>query len=303
MKQIKRCRILAEKIAAVLREGLDISPQVLHYIDSTFSTPGMAELHGIINDESDSERDCLVELVFFPDEAVQIQMEDLLENLDFEPADEPVAADCLIRLRPGTCISFPDNRGSLELVMPESAAGQFIVRLKISKKLDRRLIEAIGTFVSEKHRTRCKVKVRNSRFEGSENNISFLCRFFEKVAAEGDDFFKTLEFMLNFFDEVPNDGELFTALMRRKRFYLRNLQKAEKFEDQMEEKNMETLMVQGMRIPYINKAEARKKIGIIDSIGLAVFGKTDYVGQAVGSMSVDISQSQQDVQKMMQLLS
>ena len=36
---------------------------------------------------------------------------------------------------------------------------------------------------------------------------------------------------------------------------------------------------------------------------LAVFGKTDYVSQAVGSMSVDISQSQQDVQKMMQLLS
>ncbi|MBC8393303.1 MAG: hypothetical protein H8E17_12150, partial [Deltaproteobacteria bacterium] len=71
MKQIKRCRILAEKIAAVLREGLDISPQVLHYIDSTFSTPGMAELHEIINDESDPERDCLVELIFFPDEAVQ----------------------------------------------------------------------------------------------------------------------------------------------------------------------------------------------------------------------------------------
>jgi len=213
-----------------------------------------------------------------------------------------VAADCLIRLRPGACISFPDNRGSLELVMPESAAGQFIARLMISKKLDGRLIEAIGDFVCEKHRNRCKVKVRNSRFEGSENNISFLCRFFEKVAAEGSDFFETLEFMLNFFDEAPNDGELFASLMRRKRFYLRNLQKAEK-EGQTVGKNMETLMVQGMRVPYINKAEARKKIGIIDSIGLAVFGKTDYVGQAVGSMNVDISQSQQDVKKIMQLLS
>ena len=303
MKQIKRCRILAEKIAAVLREGLDISPQVLHYIDSTFSTPGMAELHEIINDESDPERDCLVELIFFPDEAVQIQMEDLLDKLDFEPADEPVAADSLIRLKPGACISFPDNRGSLELVMPEFAAGPFIERLKISKKPDRRLIEAIGTFVSEKHRNRCKVKLRNSRFEGAENNIYFLSRFFEKVAAEGGDFFETLEFMLNFFDEAPNDGELFTALMRRKRFYLRNLHKAEKFEGRMEGKNMETLMVQGMRVPYVNKAEAIKKIGMIDSIGLAVFGKTDYVGQAVGSVNVDISQSQQDVQKMMQLLS
>jgi hypothetical protein len=302
-KPPERCRILAEKIAAILREGLDLSPQTLHYIDSTFSAPSTEEMLKIINDESDSESDSLVELIFFPDEDLQIALEKFLEHVEFKPEDEAIAADCLARLKPHTRIFFPDDRRTLELSMPESSAGQLVARLKISKKLDPRLIEIIGRSVAEIDRDRFKVWLRNSRFTGSESNVSFLCRFFEQWPAQREGFFQALEFILNFLDEVPEDTDLFVALMRKKRFYVRSLQKAEKYEEQMKGKNIETLLLQGLRIPYADKGDAIKKIRIIDGISLAVFGKTDYGGHPVDGMSVDISLDPSDVQNMMRLLS
>ncbi len=38
---------------------------------------------------------------------------------------------------------------------------------------------------------------------------------------------------------------------------------------------METLILQGVRIPFVSKEDALKKIQIIDRISLAVFGKIE----------------------------
>jgi hypothetical protein len=47
-----------------------------------YSNPSPQELANILEDESDSERDTLVELIFFPDESIPVRLEDLLEHLD-----------------------------------------------------------------------------------------------------------------------------------------------------------------------------------------------------------------------------
>jgi hypothetical protein len=54
------------------------------------------------------------------------------------------------------------------------------------------------------------------------------------------------------------------------------LQKAKKLDNQLTRHNMETLLLSGERVSYIDKADARKKIQIIDCISLAVFGKTEF---------------------------
>ena len=63
--------------------------------------------------------------------------------------------------------------------------------------------------------------------------------------------------------------------MYKKNIYKQNLQKAVNYEEQLKKSNMETLILQGVRIPFVSKEDALKKIQIIDRISLAVFGKIE----------------------------
>ena len=141
--QRSKCVLLAEKIKVILQDGFKLSSKVLHFIDSTFYFPSIKNLKEIIQDPSNCERDTLVELIFFPDESIQIRLEELLESEHYQKDDEEKVCNLLLSQKLETAISFPDDRDSTELIMPNSAVNPFISRLNISKKIDKRLIWGI----------------------------------------------------------------------------------------------------------------------------------------------------------------
>ncbi len=271
----ERCVLLAEKIGGILREGIKISGDMLHYIDSTFSHPSAESLEAVIADESDCERDSLMSLIFFPDESFQAQLEEFLETQDFHKADEDKVADEIFARFPETLLHFPDHRGILKIPMPESAAAQFVSRLNISKKTDKRLIGAINRHAAEACRSLLKVKLRNARFVCTENRILFLCDFFEKADTPSSDIGNLMDFISGFFDELRDDRDIFQALADKKKFCFHNLQKQTDAEEQLKKNTMETLISQGVRIPYTDKADTLNKIAMIDFISFTVFGKSD----------------------------
>jgi hypothetical protein len=229
------------------------------------------------------ERDPLVELLFFPDESVQIKLEELLEKEDFKKNDEEKVLSYMLDKKLATTIRFPESEGSFKFVVPKSSAMQFISRLNISRKLNKRLLKAIDKFVSDNCRTPVKVRLRNARVELTENEIMFLRSFFEKLKVEENYFFKCLDFMLDFFaelkfarlkdDGLKDDRNILQSFEDRKGFYFQNLQKAARFEELLNKNNMETLISRGVRIPHISKEDAMHHIVIIDTITLAVYGK------------------------------
>ena len=276
----RKCFLLAEKIKNIFRDGFLLSSTIMHYIDSTFSNPSINELEEIINDEHNCERDPLVELLFFPDESVQIELEELLEKEDFKKKDEEKVLSYILDKKLAATIRFPESEGSFKFVVPKSFVMQFIYRLNISRKLNKRLLKAIDKFVSDNCRTPVKVRLRNARVELTENEIMFLRSFFEKLKVEENYFFKCLDFMLDFFaelkfarlkdDGLKDDRNILQSLEDRKGFYFQNLQKAARFEELLNKNNMETLISRGVRIPHISKEDAMHNIVIIDAITLAV---------------------------------
>ena len=68
--------------------SITLGSQLIHYIDSTFSNPTTVELQSILQDDSNCEKDSLMELLLFPDETIQLQLEALLERLHFKAGDE-----------------------------------------------------------------------------------------------------------------------------------------------------------------------------------------------------------------------
>ncbi|MGD1971889.1 MAG: hypothetical protein PVF24_09765, partial [Desulfobacterales bacterium] len=79
---------IADKIIEFLQRGLAINADTQHYIDSTFSNPSIEALDKLLQDESSCETDSLMELLFYPDESVQLQLEGLLEDAQLRPEDE-----------------------------------------------------------------------------------------------------------------------------------------------------------------------------------------------------------------------
>lgn len=276
MDSEEKCNQFADEIRKILGNGITLSSEVIHYINSTFSNPTTPELQTILHDDSNCEKDSLMELLLFPDEPMQLQLEALLEGLRFQEADENSILDDLLQEPVPVAIRFPEDRGSLHLMVTEDVACQFISRLNIAKHLNPALLEALNHYEDENISNRIKVKIRNSRFSPTDENIKFLCLFFEKFDSQDNDIFECLEFALSFLDEPTQDNDIYRTLMAKKKFYFRSLQKAKQLEIQLQKHNLETLLAQGKRVVLIDQRDAQKKMRIIDRICRAVFGKTEY---------------------------
>jgi len=276
MEPQEKCEVLADEIKKILSKGIDLSDDVVHYIDSTFFNPSIEELQTILADDANCEKDSLMELLFFPDESLQIQLEESLERYRPQNKDEDKLLVCLGRHPLQVTFRFENERGALKLLIPEDVIPLFLTRLKLSKHLDTKLIESILNYGDTKNINGFKVKIRNSRFSPSDTKTGFLCSFFDKIGSGSNDIFECLEFVLDFLDEIKKDGGIYQALMARKKSYFMSLQKAKKMDARIEKYNIETLMIRGERVVLIDQADARKKMRIIDRISRAVFGKTEY---------------------------
>ncbi|OQX24280.1 MAG: hypothetical protein BWK80_21645 [Desulfobacteraceae bacterium IS3] len=262
--------LLAQEIKAIFQDGLIISPEVLRYINSTFSNPEISELEALLNDESDCEREPLLELIFFPDAPARIRLEPLLERGTFLKDDAQAVSNLLYSEHIRVALRFPDGN-ALVIKLPEDAASRFISRLNISYKTEERLLDAIRCHIPETLQWAIKVRLRNARHQYSPNKLDFLCRFFEKPITEPDELLECLDFVLNFMTEINGADDIRTALERRKEFHFLAIQKAADFEEQFGRNNMETLMVQGLRMPHIDRAKLMREIVIIDRICYLVY--------------------------------
>lgn len=298
-----KCNQLARQIRKILEGGITLSDDVIHYIDSTFSNPSIEALRAILQDDSNCEKDSLVELLFFPDETMQLELEELLEDLQLNRHDVDEVLEALCREPMPVTMRLPEGRGTLNLSLPHEVAPGFIARLHISKHLDVELREAIDRHAAKKKRFGYKVKIRNSRFTPDRKKIQFLCEFFAKLDPQSHDFSTCLDFALALLDELGKDQDLYPALMAKKRFYLRSLQKAKKQDTQLQKSNLETMLSHGKRVILVDQADARKKMLIIDRISRAIYGKTEYFEDLhPGGNAIDF-RSDQDIGDIIKRLS
>jgi hypothetical protein len=122
---------------------------------------------------------------------------------------------------------------------------------------------------------------------------------FDKLGAGSNDIFECLEFVLEFLDESKKDGDVYQALMAKKKFHFISLQKAKKMDARLEKHNVETLLMQGERVALIDQVDARKKMRIIDRISRAVFGKTEFFEQPVSDEKHIAIESAEDIKSIM----
>lgn len=297
------CILLADRIAEILDRGVRVNRNTCHFIDSTFGCTSIKAIEAVVRDEDDCERDALLDLLFFPGEAVQIGIEDLLTDHNFRKSDEVKIAAHLVRRKPAPVFGFPGYNQTLKIRMPFFCAEPLVTRLKIWKKPDHELSKAVCRSMTGDLRQQTMVRLRNSRFEQTRNRVDFLCSLIEKTAGNGREFSRCFDFILEFFDESTSDGDIYNALKNKKKFYFRHLQKAIKYEADLRKSNMETMMLKGLQGPAFNLEDTRRKMRTIDLICRICFGRSEYFEPARPVSCRGSSGTLQDIQELVHLFS
>ena len=270
---------LGEKVSELIRNGITLTNDVMHYIDSTFLTPSAEALNRILADPSDCEAETLCELIFYPDRQMQLKLEPALTENSYDEADVESAVSYLVQQKKDIVVCFPDARGSLLLPLTDSVIRPLLARLKITQKLDPGLLTTLSRVIPDGSEIlRIRVLLRNCRRQFSDSEYSFLCTCIERMYATSVFFANAFTFLLDFFEYTEPGQDIYDGLMQEKKALLKSIAQAEKNEKALEKNNVEVLMLQGVHILSIDMAQARKKIVLIDHICISIFGKTELYG-------------------------
>ena len=270
MDSTERCRTLAQEILFYFREGITIDNHTRRYIDTCFPGTPLTDLADLIGDTPDLDAAPLMDLIFFPDEILQIQLEPLLEKEPYDVEDETRVIELLCEEDIRTTLRVAGNRTRVPIRIPGPVLDPFVHRLRISRRIPARLVDTLRNVFTPGESDRLMVILRNTRFSFSPPVTDFLDCFFKGMDPNAADFHECTQFMLALLDEQKHGVDPCLLIREKKDVLLRARHAAIEFEDQLRRGNMEILMHQGIRAPETSLADTEKKIALIDRIEAGV---------------------------------
>ncbi len=297
------CRQLAREMEIRLYAGFFLDRDTRQFMASTFSIESPSELQALLDAPDDSEAQSLLELFFTPAETIRVELEEIIEKASCTDKDEQAVIKHLFQKKIAVPIQFPDTGDTLTCRPTECLLETWVRSLKITTQLPAELVAAVNTNTSGRMQAQIKATLRSTRVDLTGPVHRFLCRLLEKAPAAGPPFLKDLELCLAILDEQPETAALFDLFMTKKRRLLEMLQQAERFEKQLTGNNIETLILKGVRVPHIDKADTRDKIDRIDAICLAVFGVTDSLLQTPTDVDLGDFTDRSDLDRAFEILS
>jgi hypothetical protein len=269
MDSTDKCRRLADAILAWFGKGIIIDRQTQHYIDTCFPEFPMEGIGDHICDAPDLDTASIMDLIFFPDEELQMELEPMLEVEMYDLDNEATTISLLEAETIETVIRGGRCPNTVSLRVPCSSLEAFVRRLGIAKHIPKGLADTIAGMYGTETATRLKVLLRNTRIELDGPAEEFLEAFFLGMDSGAEDFNDCFLLVLELLGESGSEKDPF-RLLRLKTDALHEVKTAaRRFEEQLRRSNMETLMHQGLRAPEVSAAEAEKKIFLLDRIGRA----------------------------------
>ncbi|WP_419657541.1 uncharacterized protein Dvar_66880 [Desulfosarcina variabilis str. Montpellier] len=269
---------LLETIIKALENSGQLSESVIAFIETAlFPAQPKALAAFLTDDESESERDSLLDLIFSPDLAVQMTLEPLLEAACWSAQDRTALQDQLQASPIRAWIKMPDGRQLACILVPDYIKSRFLERLNLSWQLEPGIRASMDEGLSPAMALKVKVRLRNANLRPNADQQTVLCRFFERMADDDPDYLACMDLFLSLLGKDVNAENVYDRLAAHKRFLFRSLQQAKRFEALLRHSNMETLMLQGVRAPHAPQDELNFQMRLIDLICARLFGKTEII--------------------------
>jgi hypothetical protein len=259
-------RHLVETILKWLRRGLTLSMDTMAFMEATYSEPPERILATLEATPDVAEGDALVELIFFPDQALQTAIEPLLEAEALDPQGARQVAQDLVTQMPRVNVYLPHNVRPYAIRLRGATAQALVARLRVTKALIPEIGQAIRDHVNADDRLRVRVTVRNSNWQPAQNGVAVLVSLFKNIDSKQAAFWPFLDFVLVCLEEIGASGNAFRKLLARKGHLEHQLHRALRYERQRAQHNMETLLLQGERAPFCDVGQLQQQLHMVTTV-------------------------------------
>ncbi|MFW6415664.1 MAG: hypothetical protein ACOCZ2_05030 [Thermodesulfobacteriota bacterium] len=271
MTNQEKCRILAEAISSDLSQGITLAPETIQYIESTFGISTPPALFKLFQEQEETEKESILQLIFFPDRETRKRLEPILEREKFATEDIEEVASLLAKKIPIVSLYPPGVQEAIQTELQTEHAAGFVSRLYIQRKLPRYLSKIIDHNFSSEFATRIKVDLRCAKFEQNATNLELLETVFNRLDLE-DMPWKLFNYILTLLEESKSNEDLWHFFKRKKIFIKQHLEKAKYIEKQVSSQPMELLMMQGVNTLSISSSELSDQLHMLQDICLQTFG-------------------------------
>lgn len=263
--------LLSKALRNHLNQGLALDPKTVAFIDATVCMEQAADLAGILADPEDGEAVLILDSIFYPDRLLQEEIEVLLDGGGLTPSDADSVVDRLLDPPMSVPLIFPDHRGSHSVTPDRQTLCRMVERLHTNRTLPEPILQVCRNLPPATSR-KVRVSIRNHRPVDSPKTMEFLAAYLSNADTNTGDFLDALHTALNILESVPDD-DIFAGLSRRRNELADALERADRLARETTGRNMETLMLQGIRLPHIDRAAARKTMRHIDILCRTAFGR------------------------------
>lgn len=294
---------IARHIHETLNNGFVLNNHAIHFLQSTYSISTREDLHAFFDDGDENGIETILDLVVSPDLAFMRDVEPFLMGHRFNQEDEALLGHAMLRLNVRTGITFPDNPQSIECDVPGDVMLRFVKKLKISFSLPDPLIESMKMYVSETALPFARVLIRQSGLSWDKDLTDFFSLFFRYSGQNDDVLLSDLEWVLGVLSGPPGGKGIQDRLIDCLHDYQKRMEDIKTIDDMLSKNTMETLMLQGVRVPSISVDTLRIRIVTVRRILATVYTWVEGPEMAPSSIDYGDCVGQDGIQKIVKLLS
>lgn len=292
-------RKIISDISEIIGRGFRLGSSESHFISSSFSVSSAEGLEQIIADD-DSDLDVINELVVAPDEMIQEKLELFLSDVCFSVKDqeEIILALCGMKLK--SKIIFPD---SVVVIIPDDyLLERFIRKLRMTASPEKVILNA-SEKLSGQLRLKTLVRLRNSSLKYDSRTTQFIIEFLQKKSIGRQDFSELFDFSLTLLEGNSGKLDILDFFIIKKRSYDKTLGTIRQVNKQLKTSAVETMMMQGVRVPPDSEEELETKIKMVETILAVFFGYTDMPKAIPAEINLGSISTKEEIQKTFKLLS
>ncbi len=287
MKLEPRIQRLADAIEAILGQRIDLSKETAHFLESTCGIAHPADLAHALALPLDFEAESICEMILYPDEAQQVRLEPAVQECGaLGPEERDMVEEMLAARSIEAGIFFPGIDTPASIPIPGETVTRFVRRLGLDRQIEPGILSAVHERAGSQQRAAAlAVRLRNARFAFTENRRLPVEAFLNRMDGDDPEFMDLFDMMCRVLDTMDDQGDLYDALMARKRRGVEMIQRAEKNRKDLEKQPVEALMMRGAPIAAVNEEETKREMQQIDRIALRLYGQTEHAAVMTGETS------------------
>lgn len=247
-------------------EGIVLSSETLFFLDSTFGISTAKDLSETLAQEDFSENELILEMLLYPDLKMRSSLEPFIPPAGLKPHHLISIRQTLGAKYPEINYRFPKESLPVRVRISSEQIELFVSRLFLDRALDPDICQALEEATTESDMLSCRILLRQNHRLLKESKKQFLIYFIQQAKGRKTDFPELFEISYSILSQVPESNQLALYFLKQREKEKSILKDIKKFEEKLDQYNMEYLMMSRYPVPQHSIEESRERLRKLDII-------------------------------------